>query len=257
VPKLRAVLLAAFFFARIAAAQWQVVSSEVEPGAIRGVAHRHIVLRDSATDTNATIDLALPSPASTLRVIDNATGSYNLRQAMERGNCIAGVNGGYFDTDFRPIGLRVIDGVTISPLTHARLLTGVLYTSSRGITIARVGEFSRQRKLKSAIECGPFLVDEAMRVSTLDDRHTARRTFAAITRRGKAALGVSSELTLAQLAGILANRSLANDLPVWRALNLDGGSSSAFWFRKSDGNTFSISEDKTVRDFVGLTTQGD
>jgi uncharacterized protein YigE (DUF2233 family) len=255
VPRLRAVFFAAFFFARIAAAQWQVVSSDVEPGAIRGVEHRHLVLRHSATETNATIDLALLFPASTLRVIDNGAGFSDLRQAMEHGHCIAGVNGGYFDTDFRPLGLRVIDGAATSPLTRARLLTGVLCASSRGVTIVRVGEFSRQRKSKSAIECGPFLVDDGVRMKTLDDRRGARRTFAAVTRRGRAALGVSSELTLAQLAAVLANRSLANDLPIWRALNLDGGSSSAFWFRKSDGSAFSISEDKTVRDFIGVVAK--
>jgi exopolysaccharide biosynthesis protein len=55
-------------------------------------------------------------------------------------------------------------------------------------------------------------------------------------------------VTLAQLGQILATP----ELKVQRALNLDGGSSSAFWFN-GDGGAVSIPEQKTVRDFVIVT----
>jgi hypothetical protein len=35
-------------------------------------------------------------------------------------------------------------------------------------------------------------------------------------------------------------------------MNLDGGSSSAFWFAREDGSAFSISGRKPVRDFVAV-----
>jgi hypothetical protein len=35
-------------------------------------------------------------------------------------------------------------------------------------------------------------------------------------------------------------------------MNLDGGSSSAFWFAREDGSAFSIAGRKPVRDFVGV-----
>jgi hypothetical protein len=54
---------------------------------------------------------------------------------------------------------------------------------------------------------------------------------------------------LAQLGKILATPEIAPDLKTQRALNLDGGSSSAFWFAGERG-PFSISEQKTVRNFV-------
>jgi len=44
---------------------------------------------------------------------------------------------------------------------------------------------------------------------------------------------------------------IADDFRIERAMNLDGGSSSAFWF-KDGAAPFSISEQKTVRDFVGV-----
>jgi Phosphodiester glycosidase len=253
VRRLSALVFAALALPRIAAAEWQVVSSETELAPVSGIEHRHVVLHDGVAGTDATIDLALFSTKSaTLRVIDNGGGSDNLANAMAREKCVAGVNGGYFDTNFKPIGLRVIDGAIVSQLTRARLLTGVLSASARGVEMARVQQFSRRRKLDAAVECGPFLIDKGPTVASLDDERSARRTFAADARERMAALGASSDLTLAQLARALSQLSVAQDFKIWRALNLDGGSSSAFWFKKNDGSAFSISEDKKVRDFLGV-----
>jgi hypothetical protein len=41
-------------------------------------------------------------------------------------------------------------------------------------------------------------------------------------------------------------------LRIERVLNLDGGSSSGFWFARENGSAFSIPEHKPVRDFVGI-----
>ena len=243
-----ALILACFILAQIASADWQVASLDRESSAVAGVQHRQIVLQNSAK--SATFDLAfLPTNSATLHVIDNPGGSENLADVMRRENFIAGVNGGYFDTQFRPLGLRVIDGATRSPLIRARLLTGVLCASSRGIEIVRLGEFSQKKKCDAAIECGPFLIEGGMPVRGLDQSRRARRTFVAVTRTGAATLGVSNDLSLAELASALA---ALPDFKVWRALNLDGGSSSAFWFRRSGGTPLSIPEEKTVRDFVGI-----
>jgi hypothetical protein len=246
-----ALLLASVILAQIASADWQVASADRESSPVAGVEHRHIVLQNSAE--SAIIDLAFfPTNSATLRVIDNPAGSENLADVMRRENFIAGVNGGYFDTQFRPLGLRVIDGATRSPLIRARLLTGVLCIASRGIEIVRLGEFSQKKKCDAAIECGPFLIDGGMPVRGLDHSRRARRTFVAVTRTGTATLGVSNDLSLAELASALA---ALPDLKAWRALNLDGGSSSAFWFRKKDDGAFSIPEEKSVRDFIAIRSR--
>ena len=135
---------------------------------------------------------------------------------------------------------------------RGRLLTGVLCSSDRGIEIVRLGEFSRKQKLNAAVECGPFLIDLGNRIRGLDVTRSARRTFAAVARGGKAALGVSSDLSLAQLSEALSTISLRDDFKIRRALNLDGGSSSAFWFARETGGAFSIREQKPVRDFVAV-----
>jgi hypothetical protein len=59
-------------------------------------------------------------------------------------------------------------------------------------------------------------------------------------------------VSLSELAKILATTRLAEDFRIERAINLDGGSSSAFWVARENGSAFSIPEQKTVRDFVGV-----
>lgn len=248
-----AVFIALFVFATAARGEWQIVAGNTEASATAGVEHRQVVIRDFENSGQATIDVALIAAKSgKLRVIDNPAGAETLADAMQRRNCVAGVNGGYFDPNFRPIGLLVSEGVVISPLTRARLLTGVLCASPNGLEIVRLREFSQKRKFDDAVECGPFLIDLGKRVRGLDDIRSARRTFAGLARGGNAALGVSSDLTLAQLSDVLSSVALRDDFKIWRALNLDGGSSSAFWFARREGNPFSISEEKRVRDFVGI-----
>jgi len=58
-------------------------------------------------------------------------------------------------------------------------------------------------------------------------------------------------VTLADLSIILAS-AMAGDFKIQRALNLDGGSSSAFWFKRANGSAFSIGEQKVVRNFVAI-----
>nr|MDQ2659187.1 phosphodiester glycosidase family protein [Verrucomicrobiota bacterium] len=93
----------------------------------------------------------------------------------------------------------------------------------------------------------PFLVDGGKPILGLNNTRDARRTFVVTLASGGAAIGYCSSVTLAELAAALASSGLR----VQRALNLDGGSSSAFWFAGDDG-VFSISEGKTVRDFLAL-----
>jgi exopolysaccharide biosynthesis protein len=234
-----------------ARAEWKILSAESEPG--RGeIEHRHVVVEDAAIGQRVAVDAAVFSAKSTaLRVIDNADGQ-SLGAVMKREKSLCGVNGGYFDTAFKPIGLRVADGTTFSPLRRARLITGILLQSDRGIGAVRVSELSRTKKIIAAVQSGPFLVEGNKRIRGLNNSQLARRTFAGTATNDHAFLGVCSDISLAELANMLATAPIVADSKIRRALNLDGGSSSAFWFAREDGNAFSIPGQKPVRDFVGI-----
>ena len=217
-----------------------------------GIEHRRVVLAESETGDRATVDLALFSTKSaTVRVIDNPTGDDSLAAAMRREHCLAGVNGGYFDPEDKPVGLVISGGKLIAPLRKARLLSGVMVASAGRVQLFRTAEYSPKGKATEALQCGPFLLDRGQPVPGLNDTRSARRTFVLTSGPDRAALGFCSGVTLAQLAKILATQGIAPDRKMQRALNLDGGSSSAFWFAGERG-PFAISEQKTVRNFVAV-----
>jgi uncharacterized protein YigE (DUF2233 family) len=233
-------------------AGWTETESRTEPSTVVGVVHQHVVMQDPIHAAEATLELARFSPKNAqLALVDNPDGR-DLAQAMKSGNYLAGVNGGYFDENFKPMGLRILKDNTTSPLLRGRLMTGVVVSSPSATRILRTAEFSKARQVSAAIQSGPFLVDRGRTVPGLESTRAARRTFVATTN-SEAVLGFCSEVTLAQLSAILADGS--EDLKIRRALNLDGGSSSAFWFRHKDGTAFSISEYKHVRDFVAITAR--
>ncbi|HZE13019.1 MAG TPA: phosphodiester glycosidase family protein [Chthoniobacterales bacterium] len=228
---------------------WTVSSSETDGSSLAGTEHRRIVLTEASSNEEATLDLAFFSAKNaTLRVVDNPNGGDDLAAVMRRTHGVAGVNGGYFDPQNAPVGLLISDGKLIAPLRKARLLSGVLVVTKTRVDLLRPGEYSSRKNVVAAVQCGPFLVDDGKAVAGLNNSRPARRTFVLTTGADHAAIGLCSTVTLAQLGDILATP----ELKTRRALNLDGGSSSAFWFSGERG-VFSISEQKTVRDFVIVT----
>lgn len=231
--------------ARLTSAGWSVSSSEAEKSSAAGLEHRHVVLAETETGDEATLDLALFSTKSaTVRVTDNPGGNEDLASVMRRARGLAGVNGGYFDPQNAPVGLLISDGKLIAPFRKARLLSGVLVATKGRVELLRAAEYSSRKTATAALQCGPFLVDGGKAVAGLNNTRSARRTFV-FTAADRAAIGYCSSVTLGELADIL----VAAGFNVQRALNLDGGSSSAFWFAGERG-VVSIPEQKTVRDFV-------
>jgi hypothetical protein len=252
--QIRSFLFLSFAVIASAHGEWAILSNASEPGR-GGAVHRHVILENGERSGRVTVDLAIFSTKScTLQMLPNGGGE-DLAQVMKRENCFAGVNGGYFDENFAPLGLRIVNGRMIAPLRRARLITGVLFASSRGVQIARTGEFSPRRGISAAVQCGPFLVDGRQPIAGLNGSRSARRSFAATTIGNRALVGVCSQLSLAELSKMLATTAFGADLKIERALNLDGGSSTAFWFARDDGSAFSISEQKPVQDFVGVVSK--
>ena len=237
-----------------ARAEWRVVSTEPQAKGSAGVVHLKTEVEDAATHARATLHFAVfDTKTATLRVIDDEGDAHaRLAETMSRENSIAGVNGGYFDPEHAPIGLLIEDGRIVVPKQKARLLSGVVSVVNGRVQIQRTAEFAMKTKPTAARQCGPFLVERAKAMPGLNETRAARRTFVATNGGEQAAIGYSSHVTLAQLARF--SRLLAADLKIQRALNLDGGSSSGFWFKGENG-PFPIREQKTVRDYLGVVAK--
>src|SRR5438876_11868070 len=105
VAKLKAALLS-LVVAATAHGQWRIVFTNSEPGQ-DAVVHRRVSVQHRETGEQADVDLAIfPVKSCNLRIIDNPSGQ-TLAETMNRENFVAGVNGGYVDSDFAVFGLWI------------------------------------------------------------------------------------------------------------------------------------------------------
>src|SRR3954454_10914739 len=137
----------------------------------------------------------------------------------EQTHAAAAINGGFFDEQWRPLGLRIAGGKTLVGL-RPRVDWGVLVVSQGRAAIVHSREFRADPAIEQAIQVGPrLLVDgQPMRLKP----QVARRTAVAVDRDGHS-------LTLvATYAGADASRlaELLARLGFSAALAFDGGPSS-------------------------------
>lgn len=249
----RALALFVLLASNSAPAAWRVASSDRETSPNELVDGWISSVENPETNERATLHLAVfKSQSVGLRVIDQPTQPWrDLATAMAEAKALAGVNGGYFDPEDAPVGLLLSDGKVRSRLGKAKLLSAILFATGNRIDIVRASRFKLTDQMQSAVQCGPLLVERGAPVAGLNDSRTARRTFAMVDGKGRGALGVCSAVSLAQLARILCLPNVAAKFEPARALNLDGGSSSAFWFAGRE-KIISLPEQKAVRDFVAI-----
>ena len=183
-------------------------------------------------------------------VMDNPDGAFDLGSAAEKRGALAGVNGGYFQPDRTPLGLVVRKGVEIHPLEHSRLLSGVLSVTSAAITLQRTGAYKASPAVREALQAGPFLVERGKAVVGLEATKDAARTVVFQDAKGRCGLLICKGTTLAGMAEILSTASIFPEGGIVRAMNLDGGSSTALWVRGSP--PFYAHEWKSVRDYLAI-----
>lgn len=191
-----------------------------------------------------------------LCVVDEGDGSPRygtLEAAMKQTQCVAGVNGGYFGAGAArpPIGLVRHAGKTISPLgTKGFTVAGVVYDTGSSVRLERSARASTAvQNMREAIQGGPFLIDQGKVVAGLEKQKKAARTFIATDGKGRWCVAVSSPLSLHELACWLAEPGALGAFRVQSALNLDGGSSCAFWDVEAGVNMPGF---KAVRNYVGV-----
>ncbi len=190
-----------------------------------------------------------------LHVVDNPPWVANhLENAMMQRGDFAGINGGYFQMDSAPIGLVISDRRILNPLGKARLLSGIIEIRKNSIRLVRSAEFCLSKQVMDALQGGPFLVEHGRVIRGLNDIRAARRTIVASDSHGNWALISMTPLTLAQAGELLAKPDIFPNWCTFNALNLDGGSSTAFWVATKP-TPFAIHEFGMVRNFLGLIPQ--
>ncbi|MDF1753936.1 MAG: phosphodiester glycosidase family protein [Verrucomicrobiales bacterium] len=197
----------------------------------------------------------------TLKVVDQGDDQSNrpfsnLRDAMEKTGCVAGLNGGFYGADFKALGVVYQDGKKIAPYVNSNrngLASGVIWSGVGGIHIVRRLDFKGGSGVEQAIQTGPMLISNSVAVKGLSDSKSRPRSFVLTDWKGTWMLGTSSFVSLAELASVLDSAAVFKDLKVNRAINLDGGRSTGFYLKQSDGKVTYRAEMSPVRNFLGIT----
>lgn len=188
-----------------------------------------------------------------LKVIDQPedwSGGGKISECMRRANAIAGVNGGFFTPEFTPMGLMIAAGRKTGTWQQNKLLTGAVVVDSQPRLLWNA-EVNRNNA-RELLQAGPRLVDAGRAVTNLERSKHTTRTFIATDGGQRWLLGLARNISLGELAEILAQPGSLGDFTIHRALNLDGGHSSALYYRTADGNEHSDPGWSTVRNYLGI-----
>ena len=162
-------------------------------------------------------DLAKFRPEVVVLGADGARTAAALRE--ERG-VVAAINGGFFDEQWRSLGLRVCSGKTVINL-RPRVDWGVLLIRAGRAQIVHSRDFQPDGAIEQAVQVGPRLVADGQALKLKPQ--LARRTAVAVDRDGRT-LTIAATETAAdaqRLADVLAR------LGFDAALMFDGGPSQS------------------------------
>jgi len=231
---LRLIVFVCFLLPASLFAEWRILDQQTsEPG--DGVPFR-VKVTDGAATANLILIVFHPNTFG-LRVVSNNEWRYpSVAAAAAATDAVAGVNGGYFQADGTPVGLLISDNRTIHKLETAELLSGVFFVRDGKPGLVRSSRFARIKNVTEAIQCGPFLLEDNRAVTGLNNQRSAPRTFVFTGGNSVWGFGICRSVTLAEMGQILAVPDLLGRASVVSALNLDGGSSSAFWFKRANGS---------------------
>ncbi|MDH4475798.1 MAG: phosphodiester glycosidase family protein, partial [Verrucomicrobiaceae bacterium] len=185
-----------------------------------------------------------------LAVIDQPNpnaGGRSIASLMRQCNAVAGVNGGFFSPDFKPLGLSISNGRLLSSFTTSSLIAGTALQLGDQSYLIWNSEYQGHSNITDALQSGPRLLESSRPIKGLDTSNSRARTFIATDGSFLWAIGTADSCSLGALAKALATPGALPGLTPMRALNLDGGNSTALWFRNLSGKETSHPGWSTVR----------
>jgi uncharacterized protein YigE (DUF2233 family) len=142
-------------------------------------------------------------------------------QFAQHSEALLSVNGGFFDHEFRPLGLRINNKKLENPLKRISWW-GIFYIKNNKPHISNVRHFNQDDEIVFAVQSGPRLLVKG-KIPSLKPG-VADRSALGITKDGKVIILVSTSSAMTTKA--LARMLKSPPLSCTDAINLDGGSSS-------------------------------
>ncbi|MFA6302555.1 MAG: phosphodiester glycosidase family protein [Legionella sp.] len=200
------------------AASWQQLSpgieyQDLEGGLLTPWSHIHAFRIDLEKNQLSLIT------AKALALKDASADQFGMRT-----QALLSINGGFFDHNFNPLGLRINNKKMQNPLKRITWW-GIFYVKDNKPYISSVRNFIHDDEIEFAIQSGPRLLVKgkipALKVGSAD------RSALGITKDGKIILLVSTNTAMSTRE--LAQLMQSSPLYCTDAINLDGGSSSQLY----------------------------
>lgn len=167
-----------------------------------------------------------------LQLIANFSEEERASALAKTNHCTAAANGGFYDTNSRPLGAFVSDTYSQPTPLESRLFNGFFLKSEDRVAISDTIDTSYTTMLQS----GPLLVVDgsSLALAIANDEH-ARRTVVLLTDTNKLLFvtffihdSIYNGPLLAELPAVLQEFAKTVHITISSALNLDGGSASYF-----------------------------
>ena len=205
---------------------WQILAL------ILGLGKQGAVISETTVQGYAVEIVEVINPAK-LELIPNYSEKVTVKNLVEQNNCQAAINGGFYDTTNKPLGLVVTKGNVTAEEKLNRLFDGVVWTTDKKMGVSRG---KPMENISFAVQTGPMLIDEQQVISLklTEDKNARRMTaisdgerlwFAAIYDKESPVNGP----LLTDLPEIIKDIGTQKEWTITEAVNLDGGLASAFY----------------------------
>ncbi len=159
------------------------------------------------------------------------------------------VSGGFYDSNFKPIGLLISQGKEISPWQENRLFNAVF--SINLLDIARITQEVPKDPLRVALQSGPLIFENGGKIALRSSAVFERRVVLGITGENRPVFLVFWSQNnflkgpmLEELPFLIEEINEIFGLNIADAMNLDGGTASFFY-----GDSLVLGEVSTVGSF--------
>ena len=167
-------------------------------------------------------------------LIPNFSEMLSSKEASKKNGCLELTSGGFIDTERNPIGLFISENQTFGTYKENQTFNGFFYITDDLRAI--ISSLAPSSPTRLALQTGPILVKNGKEnILKLERDESARRVVAGTNRQGQVVFIIfydkSNNLLgpkLIELPKLLTKLDEETSLEIDDAINLDGGSHSAF-----------------------------
>lgn len=220
----------------------KVLGTESQQVATPAPAYANLISFDFNSQTLGAAWYKVTDPFN-LFLIANFDQKDNAKDVSDAKACKALTNAGFYTTDNQPTGLFISEGVITGKFIPSQLADGILSVNYLGTP--RITRVVPTDTLRVAVQAGPLLKENNafQKLNLIEDKQ-ARRVVAGVTGSNELYFivfysknSVYNGPLLVDLPGVVQSFEQKSGIVFADAVNLDGGSASAFY---ADG--FSLSE---------------